>query len=52
MKQLKELDIRTHLLIHRLLFWLSIVLCIIGCRISEQGSLHFLLHGWELPLSF
>ena len=41
MKQLKELDIHPHLLIHRLLFWLSIVLCIIGCRISEQGSLHF-----------
>ena len=41
MKQLKNLDIRTHLLIHRLLFWLGIVLCIIGCQISEQGNLHF-----------
>ena len=40
MKQLKELDIHTHLLIHRAVFWLGIVLCVIGCQFSEQGSLH------------
>ena len=33
--------LQTHLLICRVSFWLGLVITIIGCQLSPQGSLHW-----------
>ena len=42
MKRISELSLQPHLLIHRIGFWIGLILIIIGYQLSPQGSLHLI----------